>query len=113
MYKDKDGIFQACIVNSVDVSTLRVGSEFELEDAALSSATSYGVDWSVVFPKNIVIDASSIQEIMYRHGIVSLEDLKRNPIAVNNAILELVRRTAANIYKIVKEQMEDYNDNSV
>jgi hypothetical protein len=106
LYTDSDGVFQACIVDSEDVMTSRVGEEFTLEDTVLSRATPYGIDWSVPYPGGICISAGDFQNVMYRHGVISLEDLKRNTNAVVDALVELWKISTIEIYKAAKSSME-------
>lgn len=106
LYTDSDGVFQACIVDSEDVMTSRVGEEFTLEDTVLSTATPYGIDWSVPFPDGVTITPGDFQNVMYRHGVISLEDLKSNTNAVVDALQELLRLSSISLYKAVKNSME-------
>jgi hypothetical protein len=109
-YLDEDKVFQAYIIDSKDLKTSRVGDEFEVEDNILSAATPYGVDWSVVFPNGLNLSAGDFQNVMYRRGIISLEDLKKNPSIIGQAIQELLNMSVSKIYHTVKIAMEDYHD---
>lgn len=84
----------------------RVGEEFMLEDIVLSKATPYGIDWSVPFPEGICVSPGEFQNVMYRHGVISLEDLKSNTNAVVEALQEVLKLSTIRLYKAVKDSME-------
>jgi len=58
-----------------------------IDDTLVSLAVPYGIDWAFVLEGAIrIINFEDIAASLYKHGIWTLEDIRRNPQAVMGAI---------------------------
>lgn len=89
MWKDKNYVSQCGII---DVGLVK-GSEFEISDSKLKTATPYGIDWTVVYPNGLVISAEDLQEVLYGMNVITLDDLRRNTNGVIAAIGSILKLT--------------------
>lgn len=101
-YKDKDGVTQCGIIDGSLVS----GKEFSVPNNVLDTATPYGIDWSIVYPSGLVIDANVIQEALYGLGIYTLNDVRKNANGVIAAINSVLRLTNAKLLKKARTTLE-------
>jgi hypothetical protein len=100
----------AYIVDIDILPTKRVGAEFNFVIGMLDRATPYGIDMTVIYPDGILIDPIKLQEKLFELGIFSLDDLKKKPSAINQALISIINSLSAEIYLTIKKTMEDYND---
>lgn len=93
MWKDDKGASQCGIIDA----SLVKGSEFEVYDTKLKTATPYGIDWTVVYPNGLVISAEDLQEALYGMNIITLDDVRRNTNGVIAAIGSILKLTNAKL----------------
>jgi len=106
-YVDDNGNAQACVIDSDLIRN------DEIHEVDLKTSTPCGVDWSVVFPEGLTITAEDFQNYMYTHGIIMLEDLKRNPSSIGVAFQSILKIKSAEVYRRVKIALEDYQNDSI
>lgn len=106
-FVDEADIPQAYIVNVQLLPVVRVGEEFELVETVLEKATPYGIDMAIVYPDGLFIDVYDFQKRLYAEGVVSLEDLKRDPTAIKRVLFSMLNAISASVYKAIKITMED------
>lgn len=98
---------EAYVIDTIRLPTTRVGSVFVMDRQMLVQATPYGIDLSIVFPDGISIDPKELQCRLLSAGIVSLEDLKGKPSAINQALLSMIGAISASVYRTIKTIMEE------
>lgn len=101
----------AYLVDTTLLPFAKVGYEFDIDSfpAIIETATSYGIDLDIICQNGISIDPLVIQSKLYSMGVVSLEDLKKDPSVINRVLISMVGVISANLYKDIKISMEDYN----
>lgn len=107
-YEDEDGVNQAVVVDSEVVASHRVGALQGISEDVVLDGTPYGIDWSIPYPDGIVIPPGDIQNIMYSHGIYTIEDLIKNSNVLVQAINALIRLTSAKVMTQVKDSVGGY-----
>ncbi len=98
----------AYIVDVDVIEGIRVGEVFEATKNILSQATEYGIDMSIIYTGGIHIDEIEFQKRLYASGIVSLDDLKKNPSAIKSVLISMISTLSVEIYNKIKIVMEDY-----
>ena len=92
-FQDAKGVTQCGII---DVDLVK-GKTFEVFNKVVETATPYGVDWSIVYPHGLVVEADAIQEALYGLGIYTIDDVRRNTNGVISAINSILRITNAKL----------------
>jgi hypothetical protein len=101
-YEDDYGVKQCGIIDSNHVR----GKTFDVANKVVETATPYGIDWDVVYPNGLVINASDIQEALYGLGIYTLDDIRKNTNGVISAINSILRMTNAKLMNHARTTLE-------
>lgn len=76
----------------------------QVEDDYLSMAIPYGIDWEFVLEDSYrTVTASDLAQSLRNHNIWTAEDARRNPGAVQGAILSAYGMTFQTILKAAKD----------
>lgn len=102
IHKDKTGLLNAYIIDSKDVTTIKPGVEFTVSKEVIDKATPFGIDWEVIYPDGIKISARQMQNIMYTHGIYTLDDVIRNTPMLIQSINNILKLNSANIIRDIR-----------
>lgn len=98
----KDGVPVRVVVPSDRVRQTTDGSVVEVSDKTLREGIPYGVPWSIHI-EDTAVTGADIEKELHRFGIWTIEDYRKNPGAVQNAILAITANVMRSIAKTVKE----------
>lgn len=76
--------------------------EVEVTEATLREGIPYGVPWSIHL-KDLVVKGEDIERELHKLGIWTLEDFRKNPGSLQNAILSVTAEVVRSIVQTVKE----------
>lgn len=85
-YRDKNGMTQARIISTDDVTGLRIGETKEFPNKIIGSGTEYGIDWEVLLGEECVIMPIDIEQEFRKRGLWTYDDMNKNPIQVKAAL---------------------------
>lgn len=101
-YRDKDDKRRAVLLPGSFIGEIP-GKDTEVEEEVLERGADYGLDWDVIFPDGIFVESSELGNMLFDRGVYTVEDLRDNPQAFQDAIQQLTRKLSKQVQRTVKE----------